>query len=192
MAPASGAGNAAGNAPTFWDKVAAKQEEALEKVGYKFTKEEIDDRDRMKTTHDTMAGSHNAPEFELDAESAVRTPAFLGNTGMFDHSDMNYTKNQIEEDLNRARDTRRADDGAVRAFRAEAEVSRGVAPALTLKAPAKANKKPPPLATTTRRRRADAPPPAKKAKVDDAEDGAPANPLGLAYSDSDEGDGSAD
>ena len=101
----------------FFDQAAAKQEEAMEKVGYKFSKEELEDRDKMKTTHDTMAGSVDAPEFEADAEAAVRVPAFLGSTGMFDASDMNYTKNQLHLDNERARARRNAEDAEVRAFR---------------------------------------------------------------------------
>jgi len=101
----------------FFDQAAAKQEEAMEKVGYKFSKEELEDRDKMKTTHDTMAGSVDAPEFEADAEAAVRVPAFLGSTGMFDASDMNYTKNQLHLDNERARARRSAEDAEVRAFR---------------------------------------------------------------------------
>lgn len=102
---------------SFWDRAAEKQEESMEKVGYKFSKEEMEERDKIKTTHDTMAGSTNAPEFEHDGNAAVRVPEWLGKTGMFDASDMNYTKNQLAADNERARNARQKDNDEVRAFK---------------------------------------------------------------------------
>ncbi len=61
-------------AQSFWDRAAKKQEAELEKVGYKFSKEEEEERQSMRTVHENMAGSQDAPEFEADGEAAVKVP----------------------------------------------------------------------------------------------------------------------
>ena len=85
-------------AQSFWDRAAKKQEAELEKVGYKFTKEEEEQRQSMRTVHENMAGSQDAPEFEADGEAAVKVPHWLDKCGAFDHSDMMYTKGQQQAD----------------------------------------------------------------------------------------------
>ena len=48
----------------FFDAAAAKQEEAMEKVGYKFSKEELEDRDKMKFRKSGTVGVRNASRLE--------------------------------------------------------------------------------------------------------------------------------
>ena len=183
---------------SFWDKAAEKQEEAMEKVGYKFTKEEMEERDKMKTTHDTMAGSVHAPELDHDAEAAVRVPKFMEQQGMLDPSDMNYTKNQLHLDMKRERETKQRDDDEVRAFKqASAVAPPPTLPVAKAKKAAKPSDAPKPPKLVKRRRieerrsssprEEDAPP--KAASPAEAS----ANPLGLlaAYSDSDSDDDAA-
>ena len=107
-------------AQSFWDRAAKKQEAELEKVGYKFSKEEEEERQSMRTVHENMAGSQDAPEFEADGEAAVKVPHWLDKCGAFDHSDMMYTKGQQQADNERRAKAKAAEDSAVRAFRADA------------------------------------------------------------------------
>ena len=103
-------------AQSFWDRAAKKQEAKLEKVGYKFSKEEEEERQSMRTVHENMAGSQDAPEFEADGEAAVKVPHWLDKCGAFDHSDMMYTKGQQQADNERRAKAKAAEDSAVRAL----------------------------------------------------------------------------
>ena len=110
----------------------------------------------------------------------TQVPHWLDACGKFDASDMNYTKNQLAEDLARERALKATDDDAVRAFRQEASKA-PVVPDKVLARPKKAKEADIAPALVKRRRVAkeDAPAPAPVK--------APPKALGglLAYSDSD-------
>ena len=142
-------------AQSFWDRAAKKQEAELEKVGYKFSKEEEEERQSMRTVHENMAGSQDAPEFEADGEAAVKVPHWLDKCGAFDHSDMMYTKGQQQADNERRAQAKAAEDVAVRAFRADA--ARAPAPSVVV-APRVKTKVDEGPAPVLKRRRVDAAP----------------------------------
>ena len=144
-------------AQSFWDRAAKKQEAELEKVGYKFSKEEEEERQSMRTVHENMAGSQDAPEFEADGEAAVKVPHWLDKCGAFDHSDMMYTKGQQQADNERRAKAKAAEDSAVRAFRADA--AKAPAPSVVV-APRVKNKVDEGPAPLLKRRRVEAPAPA--------------------------------
>ena len=144
-------------AQSFWDRAAKKQEAELEKVGYKFSKEEEEERQSMRTVHENMAGSQDAPEFEADGEAAVKVPHWLDKCGAFDHSDMMYTKGQQQADNERRARAKQEEDSAVRAFRADA--AKAPAPSVVV-APRVKNKVDEGPAPVLKRRRVDAPAPA--------------------------------
>ena len=144
-------------AQSFWDRAAKKQEAELEKVGYKFSKEEEEERQSMRTVHENMAGSQDAPEFEADGEAAVKVPHWLDKCGAFDHSDMMYTKGQQQADNERRARAKAAEDVAVKAFRADA--AKAPAPSVVV-APRVKNKVDEGPAPVLKRRRVDAPAPA--------------------------------
>ena len=141
---------------SFWDRAAKKQEAALEKVGYNFTKEEAEARHSMRTVHETMAGSQDAPEFEADGAAAVAIPHWLDGCGAFDHSDMMYTKGQEHADNEKRARAKRIEDAAVSSFRADAARASSVP---VVVAPLQKKKAEASIAPVLRRRRIEAPAP---------------------------------
>ena len=144
-------------AQSFWDRAAKKQEAELEKVGYKFSKEEEEERQSMRTVHENMAGSQDAPEFEADGEAAVKVPHWLDKCGAFDHSDMMYTKGQQQADNERRARAKQEEDSAVRAFRADAAKAPAPSVVVAPRVKTKVDEGPAPV---LKRRRVDAAAPA--------------------------------